>query len=326
MLALLSQQALSGRCELTGEELLVRPLAGAGPTPVYVHTYTNDIVAIRDADQSFSADVFLRVEWRDPRLAHGGSAPCSVELTDIWWPELQVMNRRTIQNARTPEPLVAADGTVSLLLRGFGDFSFDADLSNFPFDTQRLQLDIMSIYGDEEIDFVYDPARITLSPKLSVPNFTVQVAGIEERADHVASTQRKHARLLISMDAVRLTGFYTWQQFVPLLLVVLMAWIVFWIPREHVPSRIGLAATSMLTLIAYRFAMSSVLPPIAYLTRFDKFIIGASILVFLSLCTAVAVTYTMDRVSEPLADSINTTARIATPLLLILLAVFTFFA
>ena len=53
-----------------------------------------------------------------------------------------------------------------------------------------------------------------------------------------------------------------------------MAWIVFWIPREHVPSRIGLAATSMLTLIAYRFAMSSVLLPIAYLTRLDLFMIG----------------------------------------------------
>lgn len=71
--------------------------------------------------------------------------------------------------------------------------------------------------------------------------------------------------------------------------------------------------------------MSSVLPPIAYLTRFDKFIIGASVLVFLALVTAVAVTYTLDRVSEVLADRINLTARIAAPVLLVLLAVSTFF-
>jgi hypothetical protein len=128
------------------------------------------------------------------------------------------------------------------------------------------------------------------------------------------------------MKATRLTGFYTWQQLVPLYLVVLMAWIVFWIPREHVPSRIGLAATSMLTLIAYRFAMSSVLPPIAYLTRLDVFMIGASVLVFSALATAVAVTYTMDYVDTVLADRINLAGRILAPLLIALITWLSLFA
>jgi hypothetical protein len=93
-----------------------------------------------------------------------------------------------------------------------------------------------------------------------------------------------------------------------------------------VPSRIGLAATSMLTLIAYRFAMSSVLPPIAYLTRLDVFMIGASVLVFWALATAVAVTYTMDYVDGLLADRINLAGRVLAPLLIALITWLALFA
>ena len=44
--------------------------------------------------------------------------------------------------------------------------------------------------------------------------------------------------------------------------------------------------------------------------------IGASILVFSALATAVAVTYIMDYIDETLADRINLAARVLTPLLL----------
>jgi hypothetical protein len=318
--------ALAADCKLDRDDLLMRPGREAGPTEVYIHTFINDIVAIRDADQSFSSDVFIRIEWQDLRLAHGGDTPCAVGLGDVWWPELQLMNRRTVQNVREVRPLVSPDGTVGLLLRGFGEFSFKADLSDFPFDEQELFFDILSVYSDDEIDFVYDFERFALASELSVANFDVELTAVEERSDYIASSQREHARLLVKMRAVRLAGFYTWQQLVPLFLVVMMAWIVFWIPREHVPSRIGLAATSMLTLIAYRFAMSSVLPPIAYLTRLDVFMIGASVLVFIALATAVAVTYVMDLVDEGLAERIHRGARVAIPVLLALITWLSFFA
>ena len=247
-----------------------------------------------------------------------------MSLGDIWWPELQLLNRRTVQNVRDVLPMVLPDGTVTLLLRGFGEFSYKADLSDFPFDTQHLSFDIISIYGKSEINFTYQLERIALAPDLSVANFNVSIEGVSDGAEFIAASQREHAMFQVRMRAERRTGFYTWQQLVPLFLVVLMSCIVFWIPREHVPSRIGLAATAMLTLIAYRFAMSSVLPPIAYLTRLDSFMIGASILVFAALATAVAVTYVMDLVDEGLADRINVSARIVLPLLLVGISWFAF--
>ncbi len=325
LLAIVSP-SMAANCRLERDDLLTRPGIETGPTEVYIHVFVNDIVTINDAQQSFSSDTFIRVQWSDPRLAHDGSSQCSVSLEDIWWPDLRVMNRRTVENVRAIQPTVLPDGTVTLLVRGFGDYSFRADLSDFPFDEQWLSFDILSVYSDEEIDFVYDAERMALRDELSVANFTVELADIEESSEFIESTGREHARLVIKMRAERLTGFYTWQQLVPLFLVVLMAWIVFWIPREHVPSRIGLAATSMLTLIAYRFAMSSVLPPIAYLTRLDLFMIGASVLVFSALALAVAVTYVMDLVDETLAERIHVAARYLIPVVLVGITWLSFFS
>ncbi len=317
--------AVAANCALDRDDLLQRPGQESGPTDVRLQVYINDIVSINDAQQSFTGDVFLRVAWRDPRLAHTGEAPCAADIRAIWWPELQVMNRRSLERVREQRPLVMPDGTVGMPLRGFGEFGYRANLSDFPFDSQQLELDILSAYDDKAIHFVYGPEDIALAPRLSVANFTVALEGIEQRTEYITATGREHARLLIQLEATRLTGFYTWQQLVPLFLVVLMAWIVFWIPREHVPSRIGLAATSMLTLIAYRFAMSSVLPPIAYLTRLDLFMIGASVVVFSALALAVAVTYVMD-FNEALSERIHVAARYCIPSLLALIAWLAFFS
>ena len=326
ILLLAAGPVFAANCEPGRGDLLTPPQTGEGPTEVFVRLLVNDVVAIRDAEQSFSADIFVRVEWDDHRLAHADSSPCSARIADIWWPDLQLMNRRALQSVREPAPQVRGDGRVSMLLRGIGDFSYRADLADFPFDEQTLSIDLLSVYGPEDVVFVYEPGQIALGTRLSVANFAVEIAGVDASPISITATQREHAGMVVQMRATRLAGFYTWQQLVPLFLVVMMAWIVFWIPREHVPSRIGLAATSMLTLIAYRFAMSAVLPPIAYLTRLDRFMIGASVLVFMALATAVAVTYVMDIIDEGLADRINLAARWLAPVLLILVTLLAFVA
>ena len=89
---------------------------------------------------------------------------------------------------------------------------------------------------------------------------------------------------------------------------------------EFVPPRVGLVATSMLTLIAYRFAMASILPPIAYLTRLDKFMVASSVLVFGALAATVAVTWLDGRGNTVQALRLNTASRWLAPTLF--LAVF----
>jgi len=44
----------------------------------------------------------------------------------------------------------------------------------------------------------------------------------------------------------------------------------------------GVGATAVLTLIAYRFTLDSLIPRVSYLTRLDIFILGATVLVLLA--------------------------------------------
>ena len=57
---------------------------------------------------------------------------------------------------------------------------------------------------------------------------------------------------------------YAWKFGLPLTLIVLMAYGVYFIPASAVGQQIGLGMTSMLTLIAYMLTVGSTLPRISY--------------------------------------------------------------
>lgn len=272
--SIFTKPVLANYCELADVELQTRPLSLQAPTDVTVRVYINDINKIHDEKQSFTGDVLFRADWHDPRLAHRDTVACTVKAEHIWTPGLQLLNRRDMELIQTPNPSVSNDGLVTLIVRSYGEYSFHADLTNFPFDQQQLSLKIVSIFSANEVRLETRAEYMDIASELSIANWEIGLSGYQLLTEYLAPMDKHLTRLDFLLQAKRLTGYYTWQQLLPLFLIVMMTWVVFWIPLEFVPPRVGLAATSMLTLIAYRFAISSVLPPIAYLTRLDIFMIG----------------------------------------------------
>jgi cadmium resistance protein CadD (predicted permease) len=78
--------------------------------------------------------------------------------------------------------------------------------------------------------------------------------------------------------------------------------------------QISVAVTSMLTLIAYRFAIGSEVPKLPYLTRLDAFILASSLLVFLSLIEVMLTTKLATDNRTDLARLIDRRCRIFFPL------------
>jgi hypothetical protein len=66
-----------------------------------------------------------------------------------------------------------------------------------------------------------------------------------------------------------------------------MLWIVFWTDPEQFGTQVGVATTSMLTLIAFTFVIGGHVPNVSYFTRMDYFILGSTVLVFATLVQAV---------------------------------------
>jgi hypothetical protein len=324
LLLVLAAQSGANPC-VVHENNFDAPLpVGGGPVEVHLHLYVNDLTEIKDAQQSFVGDVFFRVEWLDARMAHRGPEPCSAALEQVWNPQLQLLNRRVVDKVQQPDLVIFPNGTVRQVVRAYGDFSFRADLTNFPFDQQQVGFTLISSLGPEMVRLVAKPENLGLADDLSVTNWEIEPLGSRNSEYYIAPVDLFVSRLDIDFQAKRLTGFYTWQLLVPLVLVVMMTWAVFWMPLEFVAPRVGLVATSMLTLIAYRFSMASILPPIAYLTRLDKFMVASSVLVFSALASAVAVTHLENRGSVRFATGLNAASRYLAPLLFLAVFVMVF--
>jgi hypothetical protein len=104
-----------------------------------------------------------------------------------------------------------------------------------------------------------------------------------------------------------------------------MSWCVFWISPELCGPQIGLSATSMLTLIAFIFATTNLVPELEYFTLPDLFIGGSTIFVFLALLESLTITCLVSGDRKKLARSIDVKSRVVFPLVFLMLIVVMFF-
>jgi cadmium resistance protein CadD (predicted permease) len=105
----------------------------------------------------------------------------------------------------------------------------------------------------------------------------------------------------------------------PLFLIVMMSCTVFWIDLSNASSRIGVATSAILTLIAYRFVLAGLLPRLPYMTRMDYFTLGSTLVVFLALVEVILASALANGSYVRMAHTIDKYARLAFPILFLLL-------
>jgi hypothetical protein len=293
-----------------------RPNAGAGPTPVNAYLYLVDIFEVSGSDQAFTADVVLISEWRDPNLAGRWTAIQSMKLDDVWEPRLTVLNQRGA-NALLPQRVeIHPDGLVRYRQRWSGRFTARMDLKDFPLDRQRFHVQVVSLgYSRGEVELIPDleGKRSGRAEQVSITDWRLGPARMEMADFQPAPGMEARAGVQLIWEAKRQVGYYTVQVILPLVMIVLMGWSALWIAPSMVPPRMSVAVTTMLTLIAYRFALGRLVPNLPYLTRFDYFTLGSTILIFLVLALVAATTYLVAQNKVALAERIARWGRLAFP-------------
>jgi hypothetical protein len=281
----------SAKCPDPRTYALTRPEAAAGPTVVGVGLFIQDVAALSDVDQTLDMDAYFVVRWLDPRLADsaGGevSADCPLP-TNLWMPKLEPERLRSRSVFYPDRFLVAGDGVVTLARRIWVKVSYPLSFRDFPIDRHRWVVTIWPVESRED-EIVFHPiARMTgMSDRLSIQGWRVGPPRLEATTAVRDTRIGKFARLDAVFDLQRDWSYYAWKLGLPLTLIVLMAYGVYFIPSTAIPQQIGLGTTSMLTLIAYMLTLGATLPRIAYLTRADRFFVGSAALVFLGLLKAV---------------------------------------
>jgi gamma-aminobutyric acid receptor subunit beta len=102
-----------------------------------------------------------------------------------------------------------------------------------------------------------------------------------------------------------------------------MAWCVFWIDPQYLPTQVGLSTASVFSLIAFRFSLRALLPKVDYMTYLDEFVLATTILVFLALGQAITTGRLAKIGHESLADRIDVWSRSIYLVAFALLIVFT---
>ena len=279
--------------------LIERPNANSGPTQISVAVWIVDINSIDSAQQSFTADVFTVLRWRDPRLAHTGTGVAHYALDQIWNPRVVIVNETNSVSHRLPESVeVDADGTVAYRQRFVGSFSQALLLKSFPFDRETFRVQLAAVrYSPGEVNFVADQKWLDagikqaggISKSITLPDWTVEKWDLKPLA-YTLAPSLDNSGYVFEFTASRDVHHYILKVILPLVLIVMMSWAVFWIDPINASSQISVSVTSMLTLIAYRFAVDSQLPRLPYVTRLDAFILTSTLLVFVSLVEVLVTT------------------------------------
>ena len=134
-----------------------RPDQEKGTTKVYFMMFVLDIDSINAATQNFAINIFLRLHWKDSRLAHPQGLTRQIPLEEVWNPQIVIANRQGLIAKSLPEVVqVAPDGTVTYRQRYSGMLSQPLKLTDFPMDQHTFNIHFVSAggHGPDELEFL----------------------------------------------------------------------------------------------------------------------------------------------------------------------------
>ncbi|MDK3074390.1 hypothetical protein QO034_14915 [Sedimentitalea sp. JM2-8] len=313
-LAATAQQAQEQNpCALPSYRTDVRPDPTGEPTEVLIGMRLVDLLAINDVDQTISLDLSIRMQWTDSRLAAWEG--CKLPIGSIWFPKLALKNSGRIFERWPDMVSVGEGGRIIYLQRSSGTFSSYHKLGEFPFDTQNISLHFFPLdWSAEKLVFMNDTAFTGASEVLNISDW--QFLGIKAalREANFEFLDQVRAGYDLTITAKRHLSFYMWKIFLPITMIVMMSWSVFWIDPAQYGTQIGLSATTVLTMVAFIFATTSMLPSLGYFTMLDRYIALATLFVFLALLQSLTTSFLVSRKHVEQAKTLDIVSRFAFPI------------
>lgn len=293
---------------------------GERPVKLRAAMYIADLDAINTSEQSFEARIFYRVYWYDKRLAHNSSGPINKMLSEIWHPSIQILNQQKVWKSTQDLARIDPDGKVTMGQGLWGSFSQPMKLKTFPFDTQKFSLILVTgRFSPDKVKLVPDESDISgIAKTLSVADWKI-MKWEEEIKPFEMKNLGERTSISFSFTAKRLTSYFIVKMILPLVMIVMMSWAVFWMDPLNVASNVGISITSMLTLIAYRFSADALLPRLSYLTSLDYFILASTILVFLSLAQNLTTSSLAKKGKMKQSHNLDVACRIGFPLVFLII-------
>jgi len=312
-------------CAPSGIFTDVRPDPKGPATKVDMGLRVIDVREINDVDQTITVDFAVRMRWQDDRLL--GLSGCRLRVDQVWFPGLVLMNSGRVFN-RWPEVVsIEEGGRVIYLQRKSGTFSSHHQLQDFPFDLQSIDVTLFPLnWSEAKVLFTLDEEFEGIYTDLNISDWRVRDVSSRIDSLDLDALTTPRSSYTFTIDAQRYVSYYFWKIILPVSLIVVMSWSVFWIDSRQFGTQLGLSATSVLTMIAFIFATTNMLPRLGYFTRLDTFIAGATVMVFLALLQSLTAGYLATSGRETYSNRMDIASRFIFPAVFIGFCVWSFSA
>ena len=300
----------------------------AGPVIVDLGLHIVELTQVDEVINTFTIEGFMDLVWCDPRMAYEAEneeelgekillkEKAQALLNEIWWPAVTIANQVNARNIENQELVILSDGTIEYKEKFSAELEAHYDLKEFPFDRQKLEIEIESFaWHDDELIFKMNEEKIGFSNDFEIAEWHIE--NVESKIESVKDLQDRatFSEFLMEIEVVRKYDYYLWKIIIPLILLVIISWSVFWMIGDKLVDRMSISMTGILTIVAYQFIISDILPRVSYFTFMDTFLSISFLIMLLSVFENIIVN-NLDLVEESAkAQKLDMLSRIAFPLL-----------
>uniref|UniRef100_A0A667Z520 Gamma-aminobutyric acid type A receptor subunit alpha6a n=1 Tax=Myripristis murdjan TaxID=586833 RepID=A0A667Z520_9TELE len=287
---------------LDGYDNRLRPGSGGSVTEVKTDIFVTSFGPVSDVEMEYTMDMFFRQMWVDERLKFEGPTEIlrlnNLMVDKIWTPDTFFRNSKKSlsHNMTTPNKLfrIMQNGTVLYTMRLTISAECPMRLVDFPMDGHACPLRFGSYaYTNSEIVFTWRKGLVASvdCPKESMSLLQYDLVGQTLSSEVFKSNTGHYSVQVVHFHLQRKLGYYLIQTYVPLIMVVVLSQVSFWINKESVPARTVAGITTVLTMTTLSISARQSLPKVAYATAMDWFIAVCFAFVASALIEFAAVNY-----------------------------------
>ena len=269
------------------------------PTEVKVGLYIQQIDNVNVKTETFDCEFYFYLTWKGPyspqhyEFVNGNITHSTYDVEDIDSAGVHI---------------------ISAKLRG--TFQDSLDVSDYPMDKHMLTIELEDFdWPEDSLKYTVDAGNTGIALGLSLSEWKLTNVGTSVTSAFFKPSRTSFSHYKFSVGIQRSLTPFIIKIFIPLIIVVAMSMLTFFLPADELEAQTSLGATSLLSIIAFHFLISGQLPDVGYLTKADTLMIGSYVFILSSLVETVVVNRHFKRGNKIVSQRIDRVCRWLFPLL-----------
>ena len=309
---------LAGKSDTRGR-LIIRE-----PIEVEVALLIDQITNIDQRKENFTVVGYLILKWVDPSFAYNpDSCKCNemdytreqfdqyIKENNLNLPRFLILNQQGKRFVQEDNVRVYPDGEISYFERFTVTLQApDFDFRRFPFDPQKFFFRLLLMQPIDYYVFKTNKELPPIGEQLGEEEWHIYDYHIAVKTKMYNKTFSEY---MLQIDASRHIDYYTFRIFLPLLLIVIVSWGIFFM-KDYL-NRISVSVAVLLIFVAFNFTIGKDLPRLGYMTFMDSVLFTAFLVTTLTVLINVIFRRLETTEKIELAETIDRYATFALPII-----------